>query len=467
MQVKKFEAPTIAEALKLVKAELGPEAIILSTKNNKKGFGLLSKESVEVTAAISERAYAKKVVTEKLLKDEEQKKKIASLPASVQSKIYNNYTSYLEKRYQERNQERHKKYADIKDELEENHEPNLKVNQTKVNKSDSKNLKNDRALDVDVLDVDTRSANQLSSVSFAELDKIKEELKQVKVLLSEVNLNKAQEENVLLLDHFQNLLRNGIEKKYASELIKLVTFNLSKEEIENDDAVFEALACEMIQNIKTEDPLDKILEKINKRKASLDKNSHPSVLALVGPTGVGKTTTLAKIASIAIIQKNLKVGLINIDDYKVGAQDQLATFAKILNVPFRHVTKLQDYERALAEFKPLDLILVDTSGRSQKDTENLKSMKELLDLSSDVTTALVLSTVTRDSELNDIVNRFKIFNPKGLIFSKLDESSTYGCIYNLAKRTNLPLYYFTNGQRVPEDIEIANSEKCVALILDI
>jgi flagellar biosynthesis protein FlhF len=467
MQVKKFEAPTIAEALKLVKAELGPEAIILSTKNNKKGFGLLSKESVEVTAAISERAYAKKVVTEKLLKDEEQKKKIASLPASVQSKIYNNYTSYLEKRYQERNQERHKKYADIKDELEENHEPNLKVNQTKVNESDSKNLKNDRALDVDVLDVDTRSANQLSSVSFAELDKIKEELKQVKVLLSEVNLNKAQEENVLLLDHFQNLLRNGIEKKYASELIKLVTFNLSKEEIENDDAVFEALACEMIQNIKTEDPLDKILEKINKRKASLDKNSHPSVLALVGPTGVGKTTTLAKIASIAIIQKNLKVGLINIDDYKVGAQDQLATFAKILNVPFRHVTKLQDYERALAEFKPLDLILVDTSGRSQKDTENLKSMKELLDLSSDVTTALVLSTVTRDSELNDIVNRFKIFNPKGLIFSKLDESSTYGCIYNLAKRTNLPLYYFTNGQRVPEDIEIANSEKCVALILDI
>ncbi|MGZ3694080.1 MAG: flagellar biosynthesis protein FlhF, partial [Bdellovibrionota bacterium] len=214
-----------------------------------------------------------------------------------------------------------------------------------------------------------------------------------------------------------------------------------------------------MEGIKTRDLLDQV-------GAAAGKSRSTSI-ALVGPTGVGKTTTIAKIASLGILEKKLRVGLINLDSYKVAAADQLATYAKIMNVPFRSVTTRDELQQAVYDFASLDLVLIDTTGRSQKDQESLLQLRHMLASIEDVQTALLISATTKDTDIAEVVARFKIFNPVGLVFSKLDETSLYGCIYNVHKRSNLPLLYFTVGQRVPEDIEKASAERIADLVLDL
>jgi flagellar biosynthesis protein FlhF len=191
------------------------------------------------------------------------------------------------------------------------------------------------------------------------------------------------------------------------------------------------------------------------------------VIALVGPTGVGKTTTVAKMASEALLKRNLKVGLINLDSYKVAAFDQLGTYAKILNVPFRSAASADELRAAVQDFHGLDLVLVDTTGRSQRDPASLREMQELLKSVPTLRTQLVLAVATRDNELYDQASRFGVFRPQGVVFSKLDEATLYGSIYNVSQKTKLPLLYFTTGQRVPEDIEEATRERVAALIMEL
>src|SRR5690606_23456674 len=140
---------------------------------------------------------------------------------------------------------------------------------------------------------------------------------------------------------------------------------------------------------------------------------------------------------------------------------------KLLNVPFRNVITADDLKSAVADFRSLDLILIDTTGRSQRDPESLNELLEILSSCQRVCSQLVVSATTRDNELYDIGKRFSMFRPQGLVVSKLDEATLYGSIYNVSQRAKLPLAYFTTGQRVPEDIEEATKERLTALILDI
>jgi flagellar biosynthesis protein FlhF len=151
----------------------------------------------------------------------------------------------------------------------------------------------------------------------------------------------------------------------------------------------------------------------------------------------------------------------------VAAADQLATYAKIMNVPFRSVTTKEELTQAIYDFSSLDLVLIDTTGRSQKDQESLLQLRHMLAGIENSRQALMISATTKDSDMHEVVSRFKIFNPVGIVFSKLDETSVYGCIYNVQRRCGLPLLYFTVGQRVPEDIEKASAERVVDLVLDL
>ncbi len=523
MQVKKFEAPTMADALKIIKSELGPEAIILSTKNHRKGFGLLSRASVEVTAAISDKSLQKKQITERIVPPA-QKESFEGLPASAQAEIYENFTGYVKQRRQE-NIQRKKgaadsagarpitktPYSEITDEGHAGH-----ARAKEAQKVSSRPQRENQALPQQQASARNSNAALAASVrdTLAHLDAVEahgatfiamgagaaapeysrngkitsnldhafgarsgpaqapavpvaalqedvqklkgmlEEIKSVQNALADTRI--AETGSAELKGEFQNLLRNGIDKKYAAQLVKQMSFTLAAEDLRDDDRILDALAIELMTNVKVEDPFD--FEMSFKRQ---------QIFALLGPTGVGKTTTIAKLASQAILQKNLKVGLINVDSYKVAALDQLATYAKILNVPFRQASSAAELDRALSEFKPMDLILIDTSGRSQRDAESLAQMKTLLAAAPAVRPLLIMSATTRDQELYDVVGRFKIFNPTGLVFSKLDECATYGCVYNVAVKTGLPLTYFTVGQRVPEDIELATRERLAALILDL
>jgi flagellar biosynthesis protein FlhF len=136
-------------------------------------------------------------------------------------------------------------------------------------------------------------------------------------------------------------------------------------------------------------------------------------------------------------------------------------------VPFRSCATGEDLKAAIQDFQSLDLVIVDTTGRSQRDPEQLKEMQNILGAIPQLRTQLVLSVTTRDAELYDMANRFSMFRPQGIIVSKLDEATIYGSIYNVSQKVKLPLLYFTTGQRVPEDIEEASPERVAALILDL
>jgi flagellar biosynthesis GTPase FlhF len=259
---------------------------------------------------------------------------------------------------------------------------------------------------------------------------------------------------------YEQLIVNGMDRKIALDLMRKVSFELDDRRRESPEQVMDHLAGEMLQSIQVNAAFSELV-------AKADSTLPPLTWALVGPTGVGKTTTLAKIASFARLKRGLKVGLINLDTYKVAAFDQLAAYGKILNIPFRSVASAADLKQVLAEYRDLDLILVDTTGRSPRDTQNLKKAQELIAQIPFCKSQLVVSASTKDSDLADVAKRYNIFEPEGLIFSKLDESNVYGSIYNLAEKTKIPLRLYTTGQRVPEDIEEATAERLVSLMIEI
>ena len=275
-----------------------------------------------------------------------------------------------------------------------------------------------------------------------------------------------------LQDAFEQLVINGLDKRYAFSLIREVGFELGPERSVNPDDVLDQLASEIMSHTEITTPLASVRAKEQRASSgTMDEPSlrqaRPTIIALVGPTGVGKTTTVAKIASEALLKRNLRVGLINLDSYKVAAFDQLGTYAKILNVPFRSVGTPEELAAAIQDFQSLDLVLIDTTGRSQRDPGSLKELQALIKTVPEIRSQLVLSVTTRDAELYDMANRFSIFRPDGIIVSKLDEATIYGSIYNVCQKVKLPLLYFTTGQRVPEDIEEATRERVAALILEI
>jgi flagellar biosynthesis protein FlhF len=264
-----------------------------------------------------------------------------------------------------------------------------------------------------------------------------------------------------LQDAFEQLVVNGVDKRLALSVIRRAGFELGGDGSQNPDNVVERVASEIMESTTVEPPLSGLVSRAQRPTAG------PTVIALVGPTGVGKTTTVAKIASEALLKRNMKVGLINLDNYKMAAFDQLGTYAKILNVPFRTVSGTEELQAAIKDFNALDLVIVDTAGRSQRDPGSLKETEQILATVEGLHVHLVLAVTTRDAELYDMASRFSVFRPTGIIASKLDEATIYGAIYNVTQKTKLPLLYFTTGQRVPEDIEEATRERVAALIMDL
>jgi flagellar biosynthesis protein FlhF len=262
-----------------------------------------------------------------------------------------------------------------------------------------------------------------------------------------------------LVRSLQDLVSAGIEKKLARQIVRQVSFDLAAEDRDNENAIADRVAAQLMEGVRVHDLLENV--------GAVAGKSKTTTIALVGPTGVGKTTTIAKIASLAILEKRLRVGLINLDSYKVAAADQLSTYAKIMNVPFRSVNTREELQQAIFDFSTLDLVLIDTTGRSQKDQESLLQLRHMLASIDGLQSALMISATTKDTDISEVVTRFRLFNPVGMVFSKLDETSVYGCIYNVHRRSGLPLLYFTVGQRVPEDIEKASAERVVDLVMDL
>jgi flagellar biosynthesis protein FlhF len=195
------------------------------------------------------------------------------------------------------------------------------------------------------------------------------------------------------------------------------------------------------------------------------KKSGPRIMALVGPTGVGKTTTIAKLAAMHALNRRLSVALITTDNFRVGAVEQLKTYAKIMDLPLEVVASAQELSAALEKHKEKDLILIDTAGRSPKDEERIEELKAYLECESGIEAYLCLAATTRPRELDEIVATFGQLPVSRFLFTKLDESESFGCIVDMHLKHKLPLSYFTTGQKVPEDIEVATARKLASLVV--
>lgn len=184
----------------------------------------------------------------------------------------------------------------------------------------------------------------------------------------------------------------------------------------------------------------------------------------IGPTGVGKTTTLAKLAARFSLQNQEKVGLITIDHYRIGAVEQLRSYSEIMDLPLEVVMNPQDLFKVMMRLEACDRILIDTAGRSTGNKEQLDDLGSYLDMLQPADIHLVLSATTRRQDVNYIAECFKPLKYNRLIVTKLDETNAYGTVINSAYYTKMPLVYLTDGQRVPEDLKPASEVDLAGLL---
>jgi flagellar biosynthesis protein FlhF len=193
--------------------------------------------------------------------------------------------------------------------------------------------------------------------------------------------------------------------------------------------------------------------------------AQPRIAALVGPPGSGKTTTLVKLAVTYGLAARRPVLLLSMDTYRVAAADQLRSYAAILGVGFQLLETVSSLAQAIEENRGKELIFIDTPGLAYGDLEDSESLAHFLATRGDIDTHLVLPASMKAADLSRMVDAFEILRPRHLLFTKLDETGSYGPIFSEAARTGKPLSFFTTGQRIPEDLEAASPERVLDLVL--
>ena len=237
---------------------------------------------------------------------------------------------------------------------------------------------------------------------------------------------------------------------------------LSREEV--DSYLIKNMIREARQELGEEATRDEIRERIERMVEDIFLESPAPqvedtqrVIALVGPTGVGKTTTIAKLATQKSLEEGRRVALITADTYRVAATDQIRTFANLLEVPIQVVYTTEEMQRAIKDFAEYEYIYIDTTGRSQNDTENVQQIQEILEGADPHEMHLVLSATTSTATLRAIANRFSLLPITDLLISKTDEAEAVGSVLSMLQQFSWPVSYFTNGQHVPEDIMVGTS----------
>ncbi|NIA13078.1 MAG: flagellar biosynthesis protein FlhF [Nitrospiraceae bacterium] len=252
--------------------------------------------------------------------------------------------------------------------------------------------------------------------------------------------------------HYQKLLATGVAPKMAASLVAAVVNGSDSNVIRNPRVFTARLKMEMQKRMSVTGGIRLT-------------NGPRQVVALVGATGVGKTTNAAKLAAHFAVEKRKRVALITTDTYRVAAPEQLRVYADIIGLPMTIANTAGELDQALRSFTNYDLVLVDTAGGSQFNVAQTDELQEIVESLGPDAVMLVLAANTQLEGLRSAVANFKRLRPTSLLFSKLDEARQYGGLYSIAAEANLPLSYFSTGQNVPDDIELASAGKVAKLLL--
>jgi len=311
----------------------------------------------------------------------------------------------------------------------------LIISQRKIRKPGLKGLFSKKVIEVTAA-VDNDKPKDKSEVT----DSIMKEMKDMKEMLSSV---------------IESTNKEDFSENEISSLLKSCDLN------EKNIAKIMAKLSTVKENIDKREKLKFVLKDMVKVSPDLKSK----VIILVGPTGVGKTTTIAKLAGKYSQYEKLKVGLITIDTYRIGAVDQLKTYAEIMNLPFKVVMNIKEMQSAVNSMKECDVILIDTTGRNSKNFMHISELKAYISKVKSDSVNLVMSCTTKNSDIDVITNGYKELNFDSIIITKLDETSTYGSILNILESSGKPLSYVTTGQNVPDDIKLMTPDEISNIIL--
>lgn len=240
-----------------------------------------------------------------------------------------------------------------------------------------------------------------------------------------------------------------------------------------DNDVPDEIIEQLYENIKARNEDKKLTAKIyeTELKGSVEEmikvgdSQEDKIHVLIGPTGVGKTTTIAKLASHFTLYKGKKVGLITIDTYRIGAVEQLKTYAEILGVPFEVVLSTNDLRNAVKKMEDCDIIFVDTAGRNSKNIMQVSETRKFVDELEADKIHLVLSMTTKQKDIKKIIENYRMVSYNSLILTKIDETDTWGSVLGAIHYGNVPVSYICSGQNVPDDIEEASKDRLTKLIM--
>lgn len=259
------------------------------------------------------------------------------------------------------------------------------------------------------------------------------------------------------------------EVKEMKDMLKAVMKNTTKD---SKDELLEFLSNsdidmqfydEFNEKLKGDFDVSKLRDIMSRDIKSSNDDLNGNVV-LVGPTGVGKTTTIAKLAGNLSLVKKKKVGLITVDTYRIGAVEQLKTYAEIMNIPFEVVITIKEMEAAIKKMKDCDVVLIDTTGRSSKNKMQISELRAFVDKANATSINIVISATTKNKDIKTILEGYRILNYDKVIITKLDETSVYGSIYNISRIANKPIRYVTTGQNVPDDIKDFLKDEAIKLV---
>ncbi len=285
------------------------------------------------------------------------------------------------------------------------------------------------------------------------------ELQEIKGFLSLLISSRDQltqlRANQPLAELYHSLLVRGLDEKQLFILLSKAAADLNGEPADKA-RIFNAFCKRLVPKLSCARPFQVV-----------SNASGPAVYTFLGPTGVGKTTTLAKLAAHLKIKRKIELGVISLDTYRIGAVEQLKTYAQILEIPFCVAQSKSELRSALDDFSHCDAVMVDTTGRNYLHRDHVRHLHSLFENARKFSHFLVLSATAKDEDMRQTIVHFREMDINSLIFTKLDETVHHGCIVNQLVRFNYPVSYLGTGQRVPEDIEPATQKRLLSFLLPV
>ncbi|MDP4093816.1 MAG: flagellar biosynthesis protein FlhF [Bacillota bacterium] len=404
MKIRRYLGKNTQEAILKVKMDLGNDAVILNTRKvRQKGlFNMFAKPMVEVLAAIDDDYGAAK---ERVVKQKEEQPK--AVVREIPNPVKEEQTAAVAQSQAPEEPEKSKKITELENKVQSMETMLRKIYEQVQNPGQ----KPDEALTEEKQPVAERVSKFFHS----------------------------------------NLVKNEVESEISDKIINMVNEKLGDSASMNDTA---SVTYNIISGIIGQPEPIKLRE-----------DGKPTVVIFIGPTGVGKTTTLAKIAANFALHQKKKVGMITADTYRIAAVEQLKTYAEILAMPVDVIYSPTEVKEAIGRNSDKDIILIDTAGRSYRNKTQFDELKALVLACEADEVYLVLSATTSGRNIKEIINNYSFLENYKLIFTKLDETLTNGVILNTKMYTGKKLSYVTNGQSVPDDIEVANTDKITKSLL--